>query len=305
MTKIILAGSKMETLTRAAHPPFAAAGFDVAAVVDVAEELANAVALVPGALVVVEAQMYGSPEEAATQLAGLAPTGVVVVLPRAWEEKRRLFARMPNLVEGHTEPVTWAQVAASAKGKVGGGSRLPVSKEQSVDDTPATTEQAPAATRIIRRKRKPIVRLGFYGARGGVGVSTTALSAAQALAQEKGQRVGLFDATGRGDLHVMLGLRPTREPVSHERITLFSTAPDEETAQRFDAVIVDGGRVWGNFNAQWIEVDKPFPEERIRRLVGLSPRKEEQDALPGRERQKRPRRGGLNLGDLLSIEVTE
>ncbi|MCP4594118.1 MAG: hypothetical protein GY842_25595, partial [bacterium] len=243
MTKIILAGLEQETLTRAAHPPFAAAGFDVAAVVDVAEELADAVALAPGALVVVEAQMYGSPEEAATRLASLSPTGVMVVLPRAWEERQHLFADVPNLVEGHTEPVTWAQVAASAKGKAGEGPRLPVSQEQPVDGAPAATEQATAATRIIRRERKPIVRLGFYGTRGGAGVSITALSAAQVLAQEKGQQVGLFDATGRGDLHVMLDLQPTGEPVSpvsNRGITLFLAPPDEETARCFDAVIVDG-----------------------------------------------------------------
>jgi len=309
-TTIILAGVDSKTLTRTVHPPFAAAGFDVAAVVETAEDLADAVALAPGALVVVEAQMYGAPEEAVRRLKSLAPTRVVVVLPRAWEEKRALFAGMSNLVEGHTEPVTWAQVAASAKGV----SCTPESsprREENTETPPATGERSQNTEVNVYHppRRRPAVRLGFYGVRGGTGVSTTALSAAQTLAAS-GQRVGLFDATGRGDLHVMLGLQPTGEPVSpvsKTGITLFLTAPDEETAGRFDAVIVDGGRVWGDFNAQWIVVDNPFSEERIRRLVGLPARQEKQepDASPGRERQKRPRRGGLNLGELLSIEVTE
>jgi len=307
MTTIILAGLDAENLTRTAHPPFAAAGFDVAAVVETVEGLADAVALAPGALVVVEAQMYGAPEEAATRLEDLAPARVVVVLPRAWEEKRALFAGMPNLVEGHTEPVTWAQVAQSAKG-VACSPEQSFEREENTETPPATGERSQNTEVNVYHppRRRPAVRLGFYGARGGTGVSTTALSAAQVLASS-GQRVGLFDATGRGDLHVMLGLRPTGELVSHEGITLFLAAPDEETAGRFDAVIVDGGRVWGDFNAQWIVVDNPFSEERIRRLVGLPARKEEQepDASSSRERQRRPRRGGLNLGELLSIEVTE
>lgn len=310
MTAIILAGLDSKALTRTAHPPFAAAGFDVAAVVETAEELADAVALAPGALVVVEAQMYGSPEEAAARLKKLAPTRVVVVLPRAWEEERALFADMANLVEGHTEPVTWAQVALSAKG-VSYAPEQPLECEKNTGTLPATEERARDTEVNVYHppRRRPSVRLGFYGVRGGTGVSTTALSAAQTLAAS-GQQVGLFDATGRGDLHVMLGLRPTGEPVSpvsKTGITLFLTAPDEETAARFDAVIVDGGRVWGDFNAQWIVVDRSFSEERIRRLVGLPARKEEKepDASPGREGQRRPRRRGLNLGELLSIEVTE
>jgi hypothetical protein len=307
MTTIILAGLDSKTLTRTAHPPFAAAGFDVAAVVETAEGLADAVALAPGALVVVEAQMYGSPEEAATRLEKLAPARVVVVLPRAWEEKRALFASMPNLVEGHTEPVTWAQVAQSVK-SVSCTLESSPKREGNGKASPAIEERAGDAEVNVYHppRRRPSVRLGFYGVRGGAGVSTTALSAAQTLASS-GQRVGLFDATGRGDLHVMLGLQPAGEPCSHKGITLFLTAPDEETAARFDAVIVDGGRVWGNFNAQWIVVDRPFSEERIRRLVGLPVRKKEQepDASSSRERQRRLRRGGLNLGELLSIEVTE
>ena len=312
MTTIILAGLDSKTLTRTVHPPFAAAGFDVAAVVETVEDLADAVALAPGALVVVEAQMYGSPEEAVARLKSLAPARVVVVLPRAWEEKRALFAGMSNLVEGHTEPVTWAQVAASAKGAAC-SPEPSLEREESTETPPATEERAKNTEVNVYHppRRKPTVRLGFYGVRGGTGVSTTALSAAQTLASS-GQRVGLFDATGRGDLHVMLGLRPAGEPVtpvSKAGITLFLTAPDEEKAGLFDAVIVDGGRVWGDFNAQWIVVDRPFSEERIRRLVGLPARQEEKEQEPGasssRERQRRPRRGGLNLGELLSIEVTE
>ena len=51
------------------------------------------------------------------------------------------------------------------------------------------------------------VRVAFYGSRGGVGVSTAALKVAQWLAAA-GTRVILIDATGRGDLHLLLDLEP-------------------------------------------------------------------------------------------------
>ncbi len=41
-----------------------------------------------------------------------------------------------------------------------------------------------------------------------MGVSTTALKVAQLIAA-RGLRVALFDATGRGDLYIMLGAEPT------------------------------------------------------------------------------------------------
>lgn len=150
--------------------------------------------------------------------------------------------------------------------------------------SPAASPATSAAPAAIRRQ----VRLGFYGVRGGVGVSTTALKVAQALAAH-GQRVVLFDATGRGDLHVMLGREPEPQTTIGS-LTVLLGAPNEETVQNFDAIVIDGGRQAGNFNAQWVELRKPGNEQAIARWAGVI-------------ESSAPR--ALSLGRLVSIEVTD
>jgi hypothetical protein len=138
--------------------------------------------------------------------------------------------------------------------------------------TPVTTSRA--STIRVR------VRLGFYGTRGGAGASTAALRVAQALA-DAGLRVALFDAIRRGDLHLMLGLQPQEQPVQRAGITLFLAAPSEDVARTFDAVVIDGGRTRGTFNADWIQVAGPLGGDDIRRLAGLEPIQEpHRPALP-------------------------
>ena len=53
-------------------------------------------------------------------------------------------------------------------------------------------------------------------------------------------------------------------------ITIFMGPPDEGQTADFEAVIVDGGRHKGTFNAEWIEVSRPIAEEALRQRVGLS-----------------------------------
>lgn len=152
------------------------------------------------------------------------------------------------------------------------------------------------------------MRLGFYGTRGGVGVSTAALQAARALASE-GQRVGLFDATGRGDLHLMAGIELGERPVTHGGITFFLERPTEETVRGFDAAIVDGGRRRGHFNAEWIAVSRPLSEDHVRRLAGLGSVEEAGEGIgEGSDRSRRKpgrKKKGRGLAGLISIEVTE
>ncbi|MCP3957253.1 MAG: hypothetical protein GY719_05320, partial [bacterium] len=164
--------------------------------------------------------------------------------------------------------------------------------------------------RLPRLRRGPSVRLGLYGARGGVGTTTAALTAARALAGE-GQCVALFDAARRGDLHVMVGVEPGEQPVARDDITLFLGAPTEDAIKSFDGVVVDGGRRRGDLNAEWIVVERPLSENHVRRLVGLAPRVEEKDegdvTSPKVSRRKLPKLPGgrWDLRKLISIEVTE
>ena len=116
------------------------------------------------------------------------------------------------------------------------------------------------------------VRLGFWGTRGGVGVSTAVVTCGRLLADASTseRRIALFDATGQGDLHLLLGREPQIDPLVIGPIMIYLGQPDEEKAAGFEAVIVDGGRHKGTFNADWIEVTRPIPEETLRQRVGLS-----------------------------------
>jgi hypothetical protein len=113
---------------------------------------------------------------------------------------------------------------------------------------------------------------------------------------EQNQRVALFDAAQRGDLHVMLGAQPTPQPVQYDRITILLSEPTEEIAGRYGAIVIDGGRRHGTFNAQWIEVNRPLDDNTLRRLIGLPLVDQENSARPARR---------LNLARFITFEVTE
>jgi hypothetical protein len=147
-----------------------------------------------------------------------------------------------------------------------------------------------ASTPVVKRNR-----LAFFGMRGGVGTSTAALRAAQLLTGQ-GLRVAVFDAAQRGDLHVMLGGDPTPQPLQHNLITVYFGEPAEEIVGPYEALVIDGGRRHGTFNAQWIEVSRPLDDSALRRLIGLPPGDQAGEVRPTRR---------LVLPRILSIEVTE
>ena len=137
------------------------------------------------------------------------------------------------------------------------------------------------------------VRVAFYGSRGGVGVSTAALKVAQWLAAA-GTRVILIDATGRGDLHLLLDLEPDSIRHTLGNLTLWLGQPSEEIVAGYDALVIDGGRQAGSFNARWVELQKPVKDDELRSLAGLP---------AGETGSSGPR--GFNLGRLFSVRITE
>lgn len=114
------------------------------------------------------------------------------------------------------------------------------------------------------------VRLAFWGTRGGVGVSTTAWRVAQLLA-EAGASVALFDSARRGDLHLLGGQAPAPEPLRHGNITIYSSVPTEDLAAQHQAIVIDGGRERGDFNAAWIALSKPPSDDQMRRWAQQAP----------------------------------
>jgi len=113
---------------------------------------------------------------------------------------------------------------------------------------------------------------------------------------EQGRRVALFDVAQRGDLHVMLGCEPTPQPVQRDLITVYLGEPSEDLAGCYEAMVIDGGRRRGTFNAQWIEVSRPLEDHTLRRLSGLPPADQTGTTQPARR---------LGLSKFLSFEVTE
>ena len=341
--KVILAGPDEKVLMRTARPALAAAGYQVTAVVDTPEKLrnlvgTNAVDTVADVLIV-DANLALNPDGAMELLSGLKDIDIAVILPLLWADKKKQFMNLPHLVAGFTTPATWPHiveqlasrlspqpVADEAGGEAGGevvmaATAVSEAAHQIGVDQPSPPRVQPAAVHIqassiCPRPRGPVVRLGFHGARGGAGVSTAALTAARALAAE-GQRVVLFDAAGRGDLHIMAGLEPAEHPVARDGITFFLIPPTEAAVRSFDAVIVDGGRERGSFNAKWVSVSKPLSEDQVRRLVGLEPEGSVGEGSsevaagspPGssrrrRQKPKKPQGDHRGLGRFISIELT-
>ena len=315
--KIILAGSDKDSLTRNVYPTMTAAGFNVLAVVDTLGELRNVASAADVAIV--EANIALTPDAAIELLSDLG-TQVAVILPAMWTSERERFAGLPHLIAGLVAPVSWPNVIARLRERIEEtdttdhtlpptGQSTGEAEEQTVSTAPAALPPDPQRSKTILGN-KPMCasaqRIGFYGTRGGVGTSTAALTAARALAGE-GKRVALFDATRRGDAHLMAGIQPNDRPATHEDITFFLCPPDEERIQGFDAVIVDGGRTRGTFNAKWITVLKPLPKDKVLHLVGIEPREDEKEEQSGERASPRrsapPRKHRLRK--LISIEVTE
>jgi hypothetical protein len=111
------------------------------------------------------------------------------------------------------------------------------------------------------------MRIGFYGLRGGVGVTTAAVTAAQLLAAA-GQRVALYDATRRGDPYLLLGRLPSEEPTTVGNLTLYPNLILDDSRVAHEALVIDGGRERRLFPARWFALDRPLAEAEIRRLLG-------------------------------------
>jgi hypothetical protein len=323
---VILAGPDEGVLTRSAYPALSAAGFQVAAVTDTPEELRDVAAVAQADLAIVCADVAVTPDEALELLAEVARSvRLAVILPAAWESRREQFTGLPNLLAGFSAPANWPALAARLVERLPACAgrqktppaepRAPVTQATAAPAAQATGPVAPTAQPPPHSPRQAApalqVRLGFWGTRGGAGTSSAALAAARALAAE-GHHVGLFDATLRGDLHLMAGMTPTDQPISQGGVTFFLRGLDEETARGFSAVIVDGGRARGRFNAEWIAVSKPLSEERLRRLAGLPPlprekgkAREGETAPATTARTARPAAPRQRTRGLLSVEITD
>jgi len=346
--RVLLIGPDETELLSQAYPAFRAAGYDVVGTLSTPDALWATVGTPPD-LVVADVSLVTSADQALELLSEFESTPLAVILPPAWAGERERFAAL-DLAAGFTGPVAWTTVAASlrdrmgtvAKGEGGAEVNSPVAAPAPpVPDTPVAAPPSPSPpppppippsplpappgepereAPLVRVQPPsgigPTVRVGFYGQRGGVGTSTAALTAARNLAAE-GKRVALFDATGRGDLHVMAGVRPGQGPTRVGGLVVYTGAPTEELVQGYDAVVVDGGRVRRDFNAEWIAVSKPLAENKVRGMVGLSPlddegkgEKKAKPSKPSRPRDtgKKDREKGsrsLDLGRFISIEVSE
>jgi hypothetical protein len=124
-------------------------------------------------------------------------------------------------------------------------------------------------TGVTIAPRRSQLRIGFYGARGGVGTTTAAVTAARLLAAQ-GLRVALYDASQRGDPALLLGLTPSEQPVTSGGITVYPGLVLDDARIDYDAIVIDGGRQRRLFPARWIELDAPLSEAEIAELCSLS-----------------------------------
>ncbi len=257
-------------------------------------------------LVVVRADLARRGEEAAL-LEPLARWPLVVLLGVTRGDRQADIAQLPNVRQVFVVPPYDFHTMAALAAKKSGPTESVVPPVVAAE-TPTRASAVINPPRPTPRESRPVnpgsstpgvamvrTRLAFYGRRGGVGTSTAALRAAQLLA-EQGRRVALFDSAQRGDLHVLLGCEPTPQPVQHDLITVYLGEPSEDLAGRYEALVIDGGRRYGTFNAQWIEVSRPLEDHTLRRLSGLPPADQTGTTQPARR---------LGLSKFLSFEVTE
>lgn len=191
-----------------------------------------------------------------------AHTAIYAMLPAAAGDGERVaVSRLPNVkgVYGPATPVT--DIARVIAAQI-----LPIKAQVEPE---RTTTTAPVLTSLPEaRPLKRQIRLGFYGAHGGVGVSTTALKVAQLIAA-RGLRVALFDATGRGDLHILLGAEPVPDaPLISGNLSVFLGLPQEDAVNGYEAIVIDGGRQTGAFNTAWIRLDQRPSDQQVARWAG-------------------------------------
>jgi len=181
---ILLAGLDENALAELAYPAFAAAGFDIAAIVSTADLLADTVAALEKEIyVLVEAQLFAEPDVATGALAALAPAQVVVILPSWWQAEQERFEELPNLIRGFTAPVSWPQVAAELK--------LLLAERSLVTGRPVEDGALPLTEQTEELQGNSHVVALWSGPAGGTGRTTLALTLA-ILAAERGCRTVLL-----------------------------------------------------------------------------------------------------------------
>ena len=218
-------------------------------------------------VLLLDASLFNGLPDLQATLTPIRDTAVYAVLPAvAGAAEVEATRRLPNVRAVFQSEVEIEVLLHEIAGSEEPPPAQPVSVPSAPSVVPAPVAVPPAAPTSLPRQA---VRLGFWGTRGGVGVSTAVVDCGRLLA-DSGPRIALFDATGRGDLHLLLGREPQPEPLVVGAITIFMGPPDEGQTADFEAVIVDGGRHKGTFNAEWIEVSRPIAEEALRQRVGLS-----------------------------------
>ena len=129
-----------------------------------------------------------------------------VVLPEAAHEGDRIAVSAVACVKGlYAANLNLPKLARRILRDLRGDEIAPTAVDEQAMSLSATVVPASDSVEPSDRSAPPRrvrVRLGFYGTRGGVGVSTAALRTARRLAAE-GLRVALFDSRRRGDLRVM------------------------------------------------------------------------------------------------------
>ena len=224
--------------------------------------LADALSRQPAA-VLLDASLFNGLQEMQAALRNGAAAIYAVMPGAAGEGERVAVSRLPNVkgVYGPDTPV--ADIARSIAEQI-----LPI-KDQIDQARPVAQVPNPTPLPSLSEARpaRRQIRLGFYGTRGGVGVSTTALKVAQLIAA-RGLRVALFDATGRGDLHVMLGAEPNG-PLIKDGVSVFSGSPHEEAVSGYEAIVIDGGRQERAFNAPWIGLERLPGDQAVARWAAV------------------------------------
>jgi hypothetical protein len=214
-----------------------------------ADKLADAVTGVPEVLVV----GICGPEEAATMRRVTAATLVVAWAGTPIPARETLGAPVLFVApDARPADVVCAFLAARSVA------------ESSSDAVPATVTRLPPVSRRMQ------IRIGWYGARGGAGATTAAVTTARLLAA-RGQRVALYDAPQRGDPYLLLGLTPSEQPATTGTITVYPSLALDDARVDHDAIVIDGGRRRQLFPARWIAVDKPLTETEVAHLLGLTP----------------------------------
>jgi NADPH-dependent 2,4-dienoyl-CoA reductase/sulfur reductase-like enzyme len=211
--------------------------------------------------------------------------GIRIVGADAWEDVEmlhtavrsfypRLLVATPDFPVPDDLGIPCLRVAASEAPAAAVKRYLSESVQPEASSDPVSSESRPdpsarPAPQLNLPAPQVTARLGFWGARGGVGTTTAALEAAAQLA-ERGLRVALCDATKRGDTFLWAGFKPQTQPSTSQKwpgITFFPDLPSAEQLQPFPAVVIDGGRQPRERNVDWVRVAAPLSAEAIERLV--------------------------------------